>query len=56
MIFYLLSFGAVQNTVDVFEINFLCFKPTKINWKKEHDIQDVINSRLDKKKEKYIEV
>jgi hypothetical protein len=30
----------------------LCFsKPSLVNWKKEHDIQDLLNSRLDKKKE-----
>ncbi len=30
-----------------------CLKPTLINWKKEHDVEDLLKSRLDKKKEKY---
>ena len=52
MCFFSFSFGFVQNFVDLIDMKLLCLKPTMVNWKKEHDIQDVINSRLDKKKEK----
>ena len=45
------SFGCVQNTVDLIDAKCCFLKPTMTNWKKEHDLDDFINSRLDKKKE-----
>lgn len=46
-------FGIIQNFADLLDTNFCFLKPSLVNWKKEHDIQDLINSRLDKKKDKY---
>jgi hypothetical protein len=46
------NFGILQNFVDLIDMRIFCLKPSLVNWKKEHDIQDVINSRLDRKKEK----
>jgi hypothetical protein len=37
----------------VLGIRFLCLKPTLIDWKREHDVQDLLNSRLDKKKDSF---
>ena len=45
------SFGVCQNFVDLIDANLGFLKPSLVNWKKEHDIQDLLNSRLDKKKE-----
>ena len=45
------SFGLCQNFVDLIDINLGFWKPSLVNWKRELDIQDLLNSRLDKKKE-----
>jgi hypothetical protein len=50
--YFIFSFGFLQNFIDLIDTKILCLKPTMVNWKREHDIQDVLNSRLDKKKEK----
>ncbi|CAF0707847.1 unnamed protein product [Brachionus calyciflorus] len=50
------NFGIIQNLVDLFEIKILCFKPSLINWKKEYDLHDIINSRFNKKTDKLINV
>ena len=47
------SFGVVQNFVNLIDTNCCFLKPTLINWRKEYDIQDIIDTRLDKKKDKY---
>lgn len=46
------NFGFMQNFVDLIDTKCCFLKPTLINWKKEHDIQDLLASRFDKKKEK----
>jgi len=48
----LISFGFLQNLIDLLETRCCFLKPTLINWKKEHDIQDLLNFRFDKKNEK----
>lgn len=50
------NFGIMQNLVDLLDMKILCYKPSLVNWKREYDIQDVLNSRLDKKKDKLINV
>lgn len=48
------NFGIIQNLVDLVGVKFLCFKPTNIDWKREHDIQDLLKNRLDKKKDSFM--
>lgn len=46
------NFGILQNFVDLIEMNVGFMKPTMINWRKEYNIQDIINSKYYKKREK----
>lgn len=47
------NFGVLQNCVDMMDTSFCFLKPTLINWKKEYDVQHIIDARMDKKKDKY---
>lgn len=47
------NFGILQNFADVFEINFGPLKQSKVCWLREHDINNIIDSKS-KKREKNI--
>lgn len=55
-LFYLKSFGFLQNFVDLIDTKCCFYKPTLVNWKKEHDIQDLLASRKKTDKSYYQEV
>ena len=42
--------------IDLCDVRMFCLKPTLVNWKRQHDIQDLLNARLDKKKEDHFSV